>query len=356
MGCCCSKEKKAQKAAEQQALGSSGVGYHYGAPSNNEQQPLILPQDSTPLTEEAAKCPHMQKKLEAGTEGKCPYMHKKEARIESGTKPEGVTMAQTYCKGPLKAQGSGRPVTEAELAACKVELEKLVAEGHLEPVRSFMDKDGVAWRFGGPPDYTLANLAFLKGRTKAHAKDSLELIVENLVKTWEMERSHKLDCDQHRSVDPKTFHIGANGWKKYDNTEANRVGNYNVLMSGVRPELWDAENMSWEDSHQRFHEAFASFPWELLEVFSGPPKVAFSWRHWAHWTGKYEGRQGDGELVELFGFAVATVNDKLELVDVEVYYKPEEFLEVMKGTRPVSDLAKAKSVMGSMCPYLARKK
>ena len=27
-----------------------------------------------------------------------------------------------------------------------------------EPVRAFMDEEGVHWRFGAPPDYTLANL------------------------------------------------------------------------------------------------------------------------------------------------------------------------------------------------------
>jgi len=57
-----------------------------------------------------------------------------------------------------------------------------------------------------------------------------------------MERSHKLVPDAHRSVDPATFHIGANGWKKYDNKEANEVGNYNVLMSGCPAKLWDAKN------------------------------------------------------------------------------------------------------------------
>ena len=102
-------------------------------------------------------------------------------------------------------------------------------------------------RFGGPPDYTIANLYYLKvqtdfflktfslysaschivspgvasfflelevtgchgcvdfqGKTKNHPVGSLEMIVENLVKTWEMERSHKLDPNKHRSVDPKT--------------------------------------------------------------------------------------------------------------------------------------------------------
>ena len=52
-------------------------------------------------------------------------------------------------------------------------------------------QEDIVWRFGAPPDYTVANYAFATGKTKAHAPGSLEMIVENLVKTWEMERSHK---------------------------------------------------------------------------------------------------------------------------------------------------------------------
>ena len=165
-----------------------------------------------------------------------------------------------------------------------------------------------------------------------------------------------MQAKQHKSVDPEKFHIGANGWKKYSNEEAQAVGNYNVLMSGCPAKLWDAENTTWAQSHAAFHDAFASFPWEVLEVFSGPPKVAFSWRHWAHFTGSYEGNKGKGELVELYGFGVAEVNDKLQLVDVEIYYKPDEFLQVMKGERPAEDLSHAKTVMGTGCPILGGKK
>ena len=85
------------------------------------------------------------------------------------------------------------------------------------------------WRFGAPPDYTVANYAFATGKTKAHAPGSLEMIVENLVKTWEMERSHKSDPTQHKTVDQERFSIGANGGKMFNNLEANEVGNYNLL-------------------------------------------------------------------------------------------------------------------------------
>ena len=267
------------------------------------------------------------------------------------------SMAQTYMRGPLTATGSGKPLTKEELAACRDQLEAIKKEfALLEPERAHMDEEGIKWRFGGVPDYSLTNLKYLEGKTKNHAAGSLELIVENLVKTWEMERSHKLDPKQHRSVDPEKFHLSANGWKKYSNDEANQCGNYNVLLAGCPAKLYDAQNTTWEQSHDKFHSAFAAFPWEVLEVFSGPPKVAFSWRHWGHFTGSYEGKKGDGELVELFGFGVAVVDDKLRLVDAEIFYQPETFIEVLRGNRPATELKGGSDLLGKgaaqTCPYL----
>ena len=116
-------------------------------------------------------------------------------------------------------------------------------------MRSFMEDPNIKWRFGGPPDYTLANLAYLKGKTKNHAEGSLPLVVENLVKTWEMERSHKVDLTQHMSVDQEKFVISANFGKKFNNVEANEVGNYNVLLNTANKELYDGQTITWEQSH-----------------------------------------------------------------------------------------------------------
>ena len=99
-----------------------------------------------------------------------------------------------------------------------------------------------------------------------------------------------------------------------------------------------------------FHKAFAAFPWELLEVFSGPPVVGFSWRHWAHFTGEYKNHKGNGELVELYGFGTAEVDENLKLIDVQIFYKPEQFLEVMEGKRPASDLSHGTNIIGTGCP------
>ena len=54
-----------------------------------------------------------------------------------------------------------------------------------------MDEPGIKWR-EGKPDFTKVNKAYLEGRTRTHKEGSLEKIVEDLVKTWEMEASHKI--------------------------------------------------------------------------------------------------------------------------------------------------------------------
>lgn len=167
-----------------------------------------------------------------------------------------------------------------------------------------------------------------------------------------MERSHKTEPTQHQSVDQEKFRISANGGKVFDNLEANEVGNYNVLMNACPANLYDAANITWEESHDKFHEAFAAFPWEVLEVFSGPPKVAFTWRHWGTFTGTYDGNNGEGQLVEMFGFGTAVVNDKLQLQDVEIYYNAEDFINILRGeTKP--DEVNQNWQSNSGCPFNA---
>ena len=263
------------------------------------------------------------------------------------------TLAQTHMQGPMNVNGSGKPLTKEELESVKDELESLKAEfGLKEPERAFMDDPNTKWRFGGAPDYSLTNLLYLKQRTKQHPDGSLEKVVENLVKTWEMERSHKLDFKEHQSVDQEKFAISANGGKVFNNAEANQVGNYNVLLDACPADVWDSANTTWDQSHEKFHHAFAAFPWEVLEVYSGPPKVGFSWRHWGHFTGEYEENKGSGELVELFGFGTATVNDKLQLCDVEIHYNANDFIDVLRGKKKVEEVNSTwKTGEASVCPY-----
>lgn len=49
-----------------------------------------------------------------------------------------------------------------------------------------------------------------------HEAKSLETLVENLVKNWEIEASHKMDVSEWRTVDPKTYTFSINGGPPQD--------------------------------------------------------------------------------------------------------------------------------------------
>lgn len=49
-----------------------------------------------------------------------------------------------------------------------------------------------------------------------HKADSLETLVENLVKNWEVEASHKMDVSEWRTVDPEKYTFAINGGPPQD--------------------------------------------------------------------------------------------------------------------------------------------
>ena len=74
-----------------------------------------------------------------------------------------------------------------------------------------------------------------------------------------------------------------------------------------------------------------TFAWEVLEVYSGPPVVAFRWRHWGVMKNDYVGINNAGEKVtakahggaiDIQGVTVASVNDKVQLQAVRTWFDP----------------------------------
>lgn len=245
----------------------------------------------------------------------------------------------------------------AELDKAKRELEELKRRyGLREPDRgTTMNDKGVKWR-STPPDYTIANLAYLKGKTMSHSEGSLEEIVENAVKTWEFEASHKMDISQWTSVNKDLYHVSVNGGQIVSGEDAKNRGNYSWLLQGCPARLWDNKKMNFDASHHLFRTAFNSgFPWEVISVFAGPPVIVFSWRHWATFGGVYKcpvtgiENQGKGELIELFGMGRITVDKDLKVCGIEIFYKPDEFLEVMQGVRDPAELCKGTALVGPGC-------
>jgi hypothetical protein len=48
-------------------------------------------------------------------------------------------------------------------------------------------------------------------------------------------------------------------------------------------------------------------------------------------TGEYKGNKGQGELIQMTGFARVTVTEALKITDIKVFYKPENFLAALQG-------------------------
>ncbi|CAA0842786.1 pathogenesis-related family protein [Striga hermonthica] len=89
--------------------------------------------------------------------------------------------------------------------------------------KAYLNDDDVKnnnWRFGSPPNYDVVDKLFEQGRTKIWAPGSLEEKVQNIVKTWEMEMFHKVNFDDHKSVDPIKYRFNLNEHPHWFNGDA----------------------------------------------------------------------------------------------------------------------------------------
>jgi len=191
------------------------------------------------------------------------------------------------------------------------------------------------WRHG-KPNYDQVIAKWKRQKETYHENGSLEETVENLVKEWEAEASHKKDPKDWKTIDIDNWYLSGNAGSKVDAFENVEVGNYNALMNDVDDlELYNHE-MTWDESHEKFRDVFKTgFAWEVTECFTGPPKIAFSWRHWGHLGTEtlQQEEEGDGQLVEMKGFAIANVtirDGNILLQGVETYFDSKGFLNEIK--------------------------
>ena len=165
----------------------------------------------------------------------------------------------------------------------------------------------------------------------------------------------------------------------FPHLQANEVGNYNALLANEDKSLYDSTGLTWMDSHDMFHKAFPAFAWEVIEVLAfpdlgnpewpnvdNPDNVAFTWRHWGHFTGECAGQKGKGELIEMYGFATSKVSrtgpinlsdgkPAPQLCETELFFDADTFLRQLTGK--VKDHSKTnRNLMGNGgCPFLKNK-
>ncbi|XP_021819997.1 pathogen-related protein-like isoform X1 [Prunus avium] len=197
--------------------------------------------------------------------------------------------------------------------------------------RSYLSGEGeknTTWRFGAPPSYDVVNKLFEDGRTKIWPPGSLGEEVQNLVKTWEMEVFHKANLDDFKTLDPNNHTFSLNGRKGITLEEIGKLGGgYNPLLQTSLPE------------NLRGYKAFTTtfprgFALEILHVYSGPPEIVYKFRHWGYMEGPFKGHAPTGELVEVYGMSIFTVDEHNKIVKIEFFYDPGQLLGgLLKGEK-----------------------
>jgi len=211
-------------------------------------------------------------------------------------------------------------------------------EQYGEIVRDYKVKPGVSWRFG-KPNYTRVNKTYFENRTKKHAEGSLESVVSKVVKNWEVDSHHVLKPSDWKTMNVDKFKISVNGGPKASAQAMADVGPYVALLGDI-PGVFYASQQTFASTNKIFSEVFPEgFAWECLEVFQGPPKVTFKWRHFGKFTGKWvapDGTEykGTGAMLNLEGICVAVVDSNLIIEELEIYYNPlDQILPLLKGEK-----------------------
>ncbi|KAF3445551.1 hypothetical protein FNV43_RR10727 [Rhamnella rubrinervis] len=224
--------------------------------------------------------------------------------------------------------------------------------------RSYLNSEenkDIKWRFGAPPNYEAVDELFEQGRTKVWPPGSAEEMVQNLVKTWEMELFHKACIDDYKTVDPYKFTYSVNGTKPLSLAEMAKLGGgYNSHLQTSLPEQYQIYNPSQEDantSHILFTTTFPrGFALEVLQLYSGPPLIVFKFRHWGYMEGPFKSHAPTGELIELFGMAILELDESKRIEKVEFFYDRGELLgRLIKGETLVGN---DDSEAASSCPFL----
>ncbi|XP_022142750.1 pathogen-related protein-like [Momordica charantia] len=214
----------------------------------------------------------------------------------------------------------------------------------------------VEWRYGKPPSYEAANKLFEEGRTQVWPKGSLEETVQNTVKSWQSEINNKTRLQDFKTINPEKFMLYVNGREGISGEDLLRMGTFNALLKSSLPEEFvhfKAEEETFESAHKEFNTCFPrGFAWEVTEVYSAPPLIAFKFRHWGYFEGPYKGHSPTGELIQFFGMMTLEVDSLMRAEEVHIYYDPGElFGALLKAKKtPKNDKDSAASD-ASACPF-----
>ncbi|BAY30078.1 pathogenesis related protein [Nostoc carneum NIES-2107] len=205
----------------------------------------------------------------------------------------------------------------------------------------------VTWRYGEQPDYTRSNENLAKESLRNHPANSLELLVQNLVRTFDIEANFKTNPQEWISVVQDKFRMSTNGGTSYKLEDLVQAGTYKLLIGNTKH--YKATDEDFETSTNLFHTAFPDgFLWEVLEVYSAPPTITFKWRHWGHFRGNYKDYTATGQMIEVIGMSVVQVTEDCKILSLEHYYDNGKFLEQLtSGGKTGTDSQQQSSTQGT---------
>ncbi|CAH0050733.1 unnamed protein product [Clonostachys solani] len=219
-------------------------------------------------------------------------------------------------------------------------------------------KDEATWRFGRRPDYTKNRKAWQETKTMNHTAGSLEELVENVVKNWEIEASYKPNPKEWRTINAEKYQFRLNGGPPQPAEAMARLGTYNALIEPNK--YYSPEHNDFSASHKTFKRMMPFFAWEVLDVYGGPPKLAIRWRHWGTFQGDYTAKNEQGEkvtmkstgkVIDIKGMAVAELDDQMRVTMLDIYFDPMDmFRQMDEGNATESEHAAAQAA----CPFLGQ--
>ena len=142
-------------------------------------------------------------------------------------------------------------------------------------------KDEATWRHGSAPDYSATRKVWAGSKSHSsipleycrhfvtdskrstiakrynHAPGSLESLVENLVKNWEIEASHKMKLDEWRTIDQSKHTFAINGGPPQDGEHMLKVGTYNAIITPNQ--YYDPSKTDLDKSHKTFRDMMPNF-------------------------------------------------------------------------------------------------
>ncbi|KAH6880400.1 hypothetical protein B0T10DRAFT_143909 [Thelonectria olida] len=223
-------------------------------------------------------------------------------------------------------------------------------------------EDDATWRFGRKPDYTKNREAWRDTKVMNHKAGSLQELVENVVKNWEIEASYKPNPEEWRTINHKKYQFRLNGGPPQPAEAMAKIGTYNALIEPNK--YYSPEHMDFSTSHKTFKRMMPTFAWEVLEVYSGPPKVAFKWRHWGTFQNDYSAKNDRGEkvtlkstgkVIDVKGMTVAELDEDLRIVDLDIYFDPMDmFRQMDEGTGEGGGSSEVAAAAQAACPFMSQ--